>query len=211
MVVVFRLSSQSIRPSGAMLIREAFADFFEVLDVVLALVVAVCPVKCVEMPVLEVKCRFYENASLHINALALILGRCQKKLSKRHVARIEIHGAQSRCAVFFGNFEFNVVCPKLDIDNRFSFDELLVAEKSTHGSVANFFFVVIREREREWFQVQVFFAEFRLQDSADGFHGFGIFRENAHDDFHFGRSSNFTHVAKFSKRRELRQNIYVLA
>ena len=131
--------------------------------------------------------------------MALVFGRCQKELPKRHVAWIEIHGAQPRRAVFFGYFKFNVVCPKLDIDNRFAVNEILVAEKSTHWGHADFFFVVVGEREGEGGQVQVFFAEFCLENTADGFHGFGVFREDTNDDFHFGRSSNFTHARKFSK------------
>ena len=185
-----------------MLIREAFADLFEVFDVALALVVAVRPVKSVKMPILKVKRRFHEYAALHINALTLVLSCCQKELSECHVAWIEVHRAQSRRAVFLGDFEFYVVCPELDIDNRFALDELLVAKKCSHWSIANFFFVVIRECKRERFQVQVFFAEFRLEYVANRLHGFGIFREYAHDNFHFGRSSNFTHATKFSKSEQ---------
>ena len=203
-------STQSIRPACRMLVGEALAHVFEVLDVILALVVAVRPIEGMEMPILEVERRFYENPALHVDALALVLGRCQKELPECHVARIEIHGAQPRRAVFLGDFKFNVVCPKLDIDNRFAVYELLVAEERTHRRYANFFFVVIGEREWEWFQVQVFFAETGFENTANRIHGFGIFRENAHDNFHFGRSSNFTHGRKFSKRRVPRQNIYVL-
>ena len=151
------------------------------------------------MSILKIKRRLHENPALHINALALVLGRCQKELPKCHVARIEIHRAQSRSSVCFCNFKFNVVCPKLDIDNRFAVHELFVAKECSHRSHADFFFVVVGECERERFQVQVFFAETRLEHSADRFYGFGIFCENANDDFHFGRSSNFTHARKFSK------------
>ena len=136
---------------------------------------------------------------MHVNALALVLGRCQKELPKSHVARIKIHGAQSWCPVFLCNFKFNIVCPKLDIDNRLAINEILVAKECPHRRFANFFFVVIGEREREWFQVQVFFAETRLEHFADGFYGIGVFREDANDNFHFGRSSYFTHDRKFSK------------
>ncbi len=67
-----------------MLVGEAFAYFFEILDVILALVVAVRPVKSVKMSVLKIKRRLHENPALHINALSLVLGRCQKELPKCH-------------------------------------------------------------------------------------------------------------------------------
>ena len=112
-----------------MLVCQAFAHFFEILDVIFALVIAVRPVKSMEMPILEVKRWFYENSALHVDALALVLGRCQEELPERHVARIKIYRAQSRSAVFFSDFELDVVGPKFDIDYRFAVYKLLVAKE----------------------------------------------------------------------------------
>ena len=113
------------------------------------------------MPVLEVERGFHENAALHINSLTLVFGRCQEKLPESHVAWIEIDRAKSWRSVFLGDGEFDIVCPELDIDNRFSIDEIFVTEKCPYGGVANFFFIVIGERKWEWFQVEVFFAKSR--------------------------------------------------
>ena len=143
------VSPKAIWFSGAHLVGEAGAHLFQVLDVLFALVIAVGPVEGVEMPVLKIQRGFYENATLHVYALALVLGGRQEKLSEGHVARIQIHGAKTGRAVLLGNFEFNVVAPELDVDNGFAVDQSLVAEKGTHGGVPDFVDVVVREGERE--------------------------------------------------------------
>ena len=138
------------------------------------------------MPVLKVQRGFYENAALHVHALALVLGGCQEKLSEGHVARVQIHGAKPGRAVLLGNFEFDVVAPELDVDNGFAVDQSLVAEKGTHGGVPDFVDVVVREGERERRERKLLFAKAVAERVAHGFYRLGIFSENPYDYLDFG-------------------------
>ena len=181
-----------------MLVGEAGADLLQILDVLFALVIAVCPIKSVEMPVLKVEGGFHENSTLHIDALALVLGCCQEKLPESHVARIEIYRSKSRCPVFLGYFKLDGIGPKFDIDNRFAFDKLLVAKECTDGRIADFFFVIIGKGEGERFQVQVFFSKTLFEHASHCIYRIGVLCENAYDNFNLGWSSYFTHGRKFS-------------
>ncbi len=143
------IRSQTVGLSGAHLVGEAGAHLFQVGDVLFALVIAVSPVEGVKVPILKIERGFYENAALHVYALALVLGGGQEELPERHVAGVQVHGAKPGRAVLMGDFEFDVVAPELDIDDGFAVDQSLVAEKGTHGGVPDFVDVVVREGERE--------------------------------------------------------------
>ena len=115
------VSPKAIWLSGAHLVGEAGADLFQVGDILFALVVAVGPVEGVEMPVLKIERGFYENAALHVYALALVLGGGQEELPERHVAGVQVDGAKPGRAVLLGDFEFDVPAKlkKLILDKDF--------------------------------------------------------------------------------------------
>ena len=178
--------SHSIWFSGAHLVGESGPDLFQVLDVLFALVVAVGPVEGVKVPVLKVQRGFYENASLHVNALALILGGGQKELSEGHVAGVQIHGAKPGRAVLMGDFKFDVVGPQLDVDNGFAVYQILIAEKGTHGGVPDFVDVVVGKGKRERRERKLLFAKAVSERVAHGLYRLGIFSENPYDYLDFG-------------------------
>lgn len=180
------VGAQAVRFARAELVGESGPDLFQVLDVLFALVVAVGPVEGVEMPVLKVQRGFYENAALHVHALALILGGGQKELSEGHVAGVQIHGAKPGRAVLLGNFQFDVVAPELDVDNGFAVYQILVAEKGTHGGVPDFVDVVVGKGKRERRERKLLFAKAVSERVAHGLYRLGIFSENPYDYFDFG-------------------------
>ena len=185
--------SHSIWFSGAHLVGEAGTNLFQVLDVLFALVVAVGPVEGVKVPVLKIERGFYENASLHVHSLALVLGGRQEELPERHVAGVQVHGAETGRAVLMGDFKFDVVGPQLDVDDGFSFHQRLVAEKGTHGGVPDFFFIVIGEGKRERRERKLLFAEAVPERFAHSLDRLGILRENPYDYFDLGWCPKFTH------------------
>jgi len=178
--------SHSIWLSGAHLVGEAGAHLFQVLDVLFALVVAVGPVEGMKVPVLKVQRGFHENASLHVDALALVLGGRQEELSERHVAWIQVHGAKTGCAVLLCDFKFDVVAPQLDVHDGFAFHQRLVAEKGTHGGVPDFFFIVIGEGKRERRERKLLFAKAIPERFSYGLNRLGILREDPYDYLDLG-------------------------
>ena len=122
---------------------------FQILNVLFALVIAVGPVKGVKMSVLEVQRGFHEYTALHVHALALVLRCREEELPERHVARVQVYRTQAGRAVLFGDFEFDIVCPELDVDDGFAFHERLVAEESAYRGAPDFVDVVVREGEGE--------------------------------------------------------------
>ena len=141
----------------------------------------------VEVSVLKVQGGFHENPAANVDALPLILGGGQEKLPKGHVARVQVHGAESWRSRTLGDFKFQVVGPELDIHDGFTLHQGLVAEKGPHGGVADFFFVVVGEGEWEGFQVQVLFAKTLAEGAADGLYRGGVLCQDPNDDFDFGR------------------------
>ena len=77
------------------------------------------------MSVLEVQRGFHEYTALHVHALALVLRCREEELPERHVARVQVYRTQAGRAVLFGDFEFDIVCPELDVDDGFAFHERL--------------------------------------------------------------------------------------
>ena len=143
------VGAQAVRLACAELIGEACADLFQVSDVFFALVVAVSPVEGMKMPVLKIQRGFYENASLHVHALALVLSGGQEELPEGHVARVQIYGAQSRRSILLGDFQFHIVAPELDVDDGLAVYQRFVAEKGPHRCAADFFDVVVGKGEGE--------------------------------------------------------------
>ena len=147
-----------------------------------------------EVPVLEVQRGLHENSALHVHALALVLGGGEEKLPERHVARVEVHRPQPRSVVLFGDFEFDIVCPELDVYDGFAFHQVLVAEERADGGAADFVNVVVGEREGEGVEVQVLGAELFAQSRPYRFDRLRIFCEDAHDNLDLGRCPEFAHA-----------------
>ena len=69
-----------------------------------------------------------------------------------------------------------------------------VPHEMTHFTQGLFFDVVVREREGEGLEVQVFFAEAVAECLADSFYRLGVLREDAHDNLDLGRCPEFSHI-----------------
>ena len=177
------------------MVGEAGADLLQVGDVLFALVVTVSPVEMVEVSVLKVQGWFHENPATNVDALPLVLGGGQKELPKGHVARVQVHGTESRRSRTLGDFKFQVVGPELDIHDGFPLRQGLVAEKGPHRSVADFFFVVVGEGKGEGGEVQVLFAELFAEGFPHGLDGGNVFCEDSHDNLDFGRCPGCAHGA----------------
>ena len=175
------------------MIGEAGADLLQIVDVCFALVVTVGPVEMVEVSVLKVQGGFHENPVTNVDALSLVLGGGQEKLSKGHVARVQVHGAKPRRSRTLGDIKFQVVGPELDIHDGFPLHQGLVAEKGPHRSVADFFFVVVGESKGEGGEVQVLFAELFAEGGPHSLDGGNVFCEDSHDNLDFGRCPGCAH------------------
>ena len=141
----------------------------------------------VEVPVLKVKGGLHENSASNVNPLPLVLGGGQEELTQGHVARVQVHGAESRRSRTFCNFKFQVVGPEFDVHDFGAIHQGLVAEEGPHGGVTDFFFVVVGEGKREGFQVQVLFAKTLAEGAADGLYRSGVLCQDSNDNFDFGR------------------------
>lgn len=71
-----------------MLVGEALADFFQILDVFFALIVPIGPVKGMEVTVLKIEGGLHKDAPLHIDPLALIFCGGEEELPECHVAGV---------------------------------------------------------------------------------------------------------------------------
>ena len=185
------------------MVGEAGADLVQVGDVLFALVVTVGPVEMVEMTVLKVKGGLHENPAANVNPLPLVLGGGQEELTQGHVARVQVHGAESRRSRAFSNFKFQVVGPEFDIYDFGAVHQGLVTEEGPHRGVADFFFVVVGKGKGEGIQVQVLFAKTLAEGAADGLYRGGVLCQDPNDDFDFGRffysahgdpNINFLHI-----------------
>ena len=156
----------------------------------------------VKVPVLKVQGRLHENPAADIDSLPLVLGGGQEELPESHVARVQVHGAESRRSRAFCNFKFQVVGPELDIHDFGTIHQGLVAEEGPQGGVADFFFVVVGEGEWEGFQVQVLFAKTLAEGAADGLYRGGVLCQDPNDDFDFGRFFYSAHTIQFRKRQK---------
>ena len=156
----------------------------------------------VEMTVLKVQGRLHENPATDINPLALVLGGGQEELPQGHVARVQVHRAESRRSRAFCNFKFQVVGPEFDVHDFGTIYQGLVAEEGPHRGVADFFFVVVGEGKREGFQVQVLFAKTFAEGAADGLYRGGVLCQDPNDNFDFGRFFYSAHTIQFRKRQK---------